>query len=123
VANGTAERAAEVVALKIRNLLPIEIVACVECAVAQELIRRAMQPICAAGSNDTDLCALAFAESGGVRVAGDIEFAHRVNAEQLAAGTAGSDIDKRRAGVLDAIEQEEIVLRAPSGNGEHIADG
>ena len=45
------------------------------------------------------------------------------DAEELAGGAAGGDVDQRRAGVLDAVEQVEIVLRAAAGDGEHVADG
>ena len=36
-------------------------------------------------------------------------------------GPAGGGVDQRGAGVLDAIEQEEIVLRAAAGDREHAA--
>jgi hypothetical protein len=40
----------------------------------------------------------------------------------LPAGAAGSHVDERSAGVLDAVEQEEIVLRASAGDRKHVAD-
>src|SRR6202035_1026177 len=92
-ADGAAERAAEVVALELGDLLLIEVVACIERAVAQEFVGGAMQLIGAASGDDADLRALAFAEGGGVGVAGDVELAHGIDAEQLAAGAAGRDVD------------------------------
>ena len=92
--DGTAERAAEVVALKFGNLLLVEVVAGVERAIAQELIGCAMQSVGAAGGDDADLRALALAECGGVGVAGDVELAHGIDAEQLAAGATRRNIDE-----------------------------
>ena len=67
--------------------------------------------------------ALTLAVAGGVGVGDDVELADGVDAEELAAGAAGGDVDERGSGVLDAVEEEEIVLRAAAGDGEHVADG
>ena len=77
----------------------------------------------AGGGDDADLRAVALAVGGAVGVGDHVEFAHCVDAEQLAAGAAGRDVDERGAGVFDAVEEEEIVLRTAAADGEHVADG
>ena len=80
-----------------------------------------MQRVCSRGGDDRDLRAVALAVAGAVGVGDDVEFAHRVDAEQLAAGAAGRDVDERGSGVLDSVEEEEIVLRAAAADGKHVA--
>ena len=69
-----------------------------------------------------DLRAIALAVGGGVSVADHVELVNAVDAQQLTGRAARSGIDQRRAGVLNAIQQEEIVLRAAPGDREHAAD-
>ncbi len=64
-----------------------------------------------------------FAEFGAVIVALDIEFAHGIHAEELAAGSAGSHVVFCGAGEFDAVEQEEILLRAIAVDGEIVGGG
>jgi hypothetical protein len=75
----------------------------------------------AAGGDDGDLGALALAVGGGVGVGDDVELADGVDAEELAGGAARGDVDERGSGVLDAVEEVEIVLGAAAGDGEHVA--
>ena len=82
-----------------------------------------MQGVGAGAGDDADLCAVALAVGGAVGVRDHVELAHGFNAEQLAAGAAGRDVDERSAGVFNAVEQEEVVLRSAAANGEHVADG
>ena len=123
VPDGAAERGAEVVALELGDAGLVEVVAGVEEAVAEELVGGAVELVGAGGGDDGDLRAFALAVGGGVGVGDDVELADGVDAEELAGGAAGSDVDERGAGVLDAVEEEEIVLRAAAGDGEHVADG
>ena len=80
-----------------------------------------MNAVGSGGGDDGDLRALPLAVGGGVRVCDDVELAHGLDAEELAAGAAGGDVDERCSGVLDAVEQVEIVLRAAATDGEHIS--
>src|ERR1700685_3503074 len=57
------------------------------------------------------------AEFGAVIVALYVELADGVNAEKLAAGSAGRHVVFGGAGEFDAIEQEEILLRAIAVDG------
>ncbi len=82
-----------------------------------------MKVVGSGGGDDGDLRAVAFAVGGGVGVGHDVELADAVDAEELAGGAAGRDVDERGAGVLDAVEEIEIVLRAAAGDREHVADG
>ena len=123
LADGAAEGCAEVVALELGDAGGVEVVAGVEEGVAEELVGGAVELVGAAGGDDGDLRALALAVGGGVGVGDDVELADGVDAEELAGGAAGGDVDERGAGVLDAVEEEEIVLRAAAGDGEHVADG
>ena len=106
-----------------RDLRLIEVVAGIERAVAEELVSGAVNVVVAGCGDDGDLRAGALAVVSSVGVADDVEFAHGLDAKQLAAGAAGSDVDQRSAGVLDSVQQEEIVLRPASGDGKHVADG
>ena len=67
-ANGAAERAAELVALKLGNRALVEVVARIERAVAEELECRAVQLIGAGSGDDADLRAVALAVAGAVGV-------------------------------------------------------
>ena len=48
---------------------------------------------------------------GAIRIAQHVELAHGVDAQQLLAGAARLHIVLGRAGELDAVEQEQILLR------------
>ena len=109
-----AQRCAEVIALELRNARGVKVVARVEVRVAQELIGRAVNSVGPRSGDDGDLCAGPLAVRCGVGVGDDVELAHRLYAEQLAAGPARRYVDQRRAGVLDAVQQVEIVLRPPA---------
>ena len=121
-ANGAAERCAELVALKLGNRALVEVVARIECAVANELKCCAVQLIGARSGDDADLRAVAFAVGGAIGVGRHVELAHRIDAEQLAARSAGRHVDERRTGVFDAVQQKQIVLRAAAAHREHVAD-
>ena len=122
LAEGATEGGAEVVALELGDAGAVEVVAGVEVAVAEELVDGAVEGVGAAGGDDGDLRAVALAVGGGVGVGDDVELADAVDAEELAGGAAGGVVDERGSGVLDAVEEEEIVLRAAAGDGEHAAD-
>ena len=81
-----------------------------------------MKLVRAVRGDDIDLRAGTFAVFGSVGVFHHGEFAHGVNAEKLAAEAAGRVVDFRCAGEFDAIEQEEIFLRAAAGDGKHVAN-
>ena len=119
--DGPAQRRAEVVALKLGNAGAVEVVASIKEAVAEELIHTAVERVGAAGGGDGYLGSVALAVRGRVRVGDDIELVNAIDPEELAGGSAGGGVDERCAGVLDPIEQEEIVLRAAAGGGEHAA--
>ena len=88
-ADGTAERAAELVALELGNGACVEVVAGVESAVAQEFKGGAVELVGARSGDDADLRAVALAVACAVGVGGDVELAHRIHAQQLAAGSSG----------------------------------
>ncbi len=81
-----------------------------------------MNRIGSGGRHDRDLRSLAFAIAGRVGIGHDVELAHRIHAQQLAARAARSDIDQRSARVLHSVEQVEIVLGPASGDRKHTAD-
>src|SRR6202007_555573 len=112
---------AELVALERGDCALVEVIPRVECAVADEFECRAVQLIGAGTGNDADLRAIALAIGSAIRVGCYVEFAYRVDAEQLAAGAAGRDVDERCAGVLNTIQQEEIVLRAGASAGGRVS--
>ena len=118
----TTEGGAVVVALELGDAGLVEVVAGVEEAVAKELVDVTVELVGAGGGDDGDLRAIALAVGSGVGVGDDVEFANAVDAEELAGGAAGSDVDERCAGVLDAVEEEEIVLGATARDGEHVAN-
>ena len=121
-ADWTAQSSAELVALELGNRCLVKVVARVKSAVADEFEGRAVQSVGAGIGDDRDLRAIALAEAGTVSVGDDVELAYRVDAEQLAAGSAGRDVNKRSAGIFDSIEKEEIVLWATATDGKHVAD-
>ena len=102
-ANGSSERAAELVALKLGNGALVEVVARIECAVADEFKCGAVQFVGARSRDDADLRAIALAVGGAIGVGRNVELAHSIDAEQLAAGSTGRYVDQRRTGVFDAI--------------------
>src|SRR5579871_3937742 len=117
-----AQRPAELVALKLGDRTSIEEVARVEVAVAQELVNAAVKLVRAGCCDDTDLPARTFPIFGAIGVKDHIELAHGFHSEQLAARTARRDIDFRRACVLDAVEQVQVLLRTSSGDRKHVAE-
>ena len=120
--NRAAERAAENVALEMRDRTLVEKVARVERAIAKEFVNAAVKFVCAGCGDYVHLRARALAVFRAIRICDDGEFADGVHAEQLAAGAAGRVVDFRCAGVFDAVQQEQIFLRAASRDGEHITD-
>ena len=82
-----------------------------------------MELVGSRAGDDDDLRAGALAVLGSVGVAQDVEFLDGLDAEQLLAGAAGLHVVLRGSGELDAIEQEEILLRAVAGDGEIVAGG
>src|SRR5207244_3171267 len=118
-----AQGQAEVITLELRNLLLIEVVSSVQRGIAQKLVRRPMQAVCAARRNDRDLGTLSFAIARRIGIRDYIELAYRVDTQQLPASAAGGHVDQGCSGVLDAVQQKKIVLRPPSRDREHIANG
>ena len=82
-----------------------------------------MQLVGARLRDDQHLRAGPFAVLRAVGIAQHVEFAHRVHAQQLLAGAAGLHVVFGRAGEFDAVQQEQILLRAIAGDREIIADG
>ena len=113
---------AELIALKRRSGALVEEVGSVERVVAEEFVNRAVEIIGAGLRGDDDLPAGVLAEFGAVVVALDVEFANGIDAEELAAGSAGSHVVFGGAGEFDAVEEEEILLRAVAVDGE-VAGG
>ena len=103
---------AELIALERRSGALVEEVRSVECVVAEKFVDRAVKLIGAGLRDDDDLAAGMLAEFGAVVVALHVEFAHGVDAEQLAAGPAGLHVVFGGAGEFDAVEQKKILLRA-----------
>ena len=75
------------------------------------------------GRHDADLRAGSLAVLRSVVLADHVELTHGFHAQQLPAGAARCRIDLRRAGVLDAVQQEQILLPPPSRHGEHVPHG
>src|SRR6185312_4317780 len=120
-ADGAAERTAELIALKFGGGTDVEVIARVESAVAKKFIRVAVDVVCAGHGDDADLRSSALAVVCSVGIGDDVEFAHGIHAEKLTAGASGCDVDKRCSGVFNAVQEEEIVLRAAAGDGKHVA--
>ena len=109
-------------ALEVGNTGLVKVIASVEEAVAQELVRGSVERVRAGGRHDGNLCALALAVTCRVGIRDDVELADGIDAKELARGSAGSDVDQRSPRVLHSVEQEEIVLRAAARDDEHVAD-
>src|SRR5439155_3416052 len=107
-----AQGQAEVITLELRNLLLIEVVSSVQRGIAQKLIRRPVQAVCAARRNDRDLGSLSFAIARRVGVRDYIELTYCVDAQQLPAGATRRHIDQGCSRVLDTVQQKKIVLWA-----------
>src|SRR6267154_6017744 len=81
-------------------------------------------PLIAAGlGDDYYLVAGMFAEIGAVGVALHVKFADGVNAQQHAAGAARLHVVFGGAGVLDSVEEKDILLRAIDGEREVVGGG
>ncbi len=119
----TASGGAELVALERRSGALVEEVGGVEGVVAQEFKGSAMPLVAAGLRDDDDLAAGMFAELGTIGVALHVEFAHSVDAEQHAAGAAGLHVIFGGAGVLDTVEEKEILLGTITGHGEIVGSG
>ena len=93
-----ADRNAELISLeRRRGRSRIEEVARVKCVVSQKLINRTVPLIRTRLRNDGDLATGLLAIFRAVRVTHEIELAHTVNAQQLAARAAGGHVVFRRA--------------------------
>ncbi len=79
-----------------------------------------MHLIAARLGHDDHLAARVFAIFGAVGIAQDVEFTHGIHAQQLLAGASRLHIVFGCARVLDAIKQEEILLRPIARNGEVV---
>ncbi len=102
--DGAAERGSELIAAEAGHRLPVEKVSGVQIAIAEKFEQRSMQSVGSRLRGDGHLGAGALAVFGAVGSGGDVKFAHRVHAQQLAAGTAGLKIDFRRGRVFDAVQ-------------------
>src|SRR5580700_3102157 len=118
VVQRAADGGAELVALERWSGAWIEEIGGVEGVVAEKFIRGAVPLVAAGLRDDNDLSAGVLAEFSAVGIALDAEFAHGLDAEEHAAGSARLHIVFGGAGVFHAIEQEEILLRAIAGDGE-----
>src|ERR1700676_637909 len=121
--DGPAAGYSELIALKGRGVALIEEVGSIERVVAEEFENGAVPLIGAGLRDDGDLAAGALAVLGAVGIALHVEFADGFDAEKLAAGAAGLHIVFCGAGVFDAVEQEEILLRALTADGKIVAGG
>src|SRR5207237_7309314 len=105
-----------------RPNLAIEEIACIESAVAQELVRRAVEGIGAGLRHDADLSTGAVAELGGVHIGHDVEFPDRLNPEQLSADAPRSRADGvTSAGVFHSVPQENVLAGTPAGHREIVS--
>ncbi len=116
----TACGSAELVALERRSGALVEEIGGIEGVVAEEFKDGAVPLIAAGLRDDDDLAAGMLAEFGAVGVALDVKFSHSVDAEQRPAGAAGLHVVFGGAGVFDAIEEKEILLRAIAGDREVV---
>ena len=73
--------------------------------------------------DDQHLRARALAVLGAIGIAQHVELAHRIHAQQLLAGAARLHVILGRAGEFDAVQQEEILLRAVALDREIVAAG
>src|ERR1700722_3343228 len=86
--DGTAQSAAEHIALKLRNRALIEEVARVQVAIAEELIDAPAHLVGAGGGDDADLRPWTLSVFSPVGVRDNVELPHRVYAQKLSAGPA-----------------------------------
>ena len=70
--------------------------------------------------DDADLAPRLLAVLGAVGVPQDVEFPHRVDAQQLPAGAARRHVVFGRARELHAIQQKQVLLGPVSRHGEHV---
>ncbi len=117
-----AQRAAELVLAerRIEGGLRKE-AARIESAVAEKLEQRSMQRIGPGLRDHADLRAGSLPVFGAVGVGLDVELADGVDAQQVAAHAARSDGELARPGVLNAVEQHQIVHGPPSIHRERIS--
>jgi len=101
----------------------IEIICGIEGGVADEFIGGAVPRVGAGLRGDNDLAARMLSEFGAVRISLDVKFADGINAEELPTGTAGGHVVFGRAGVLDAVEEEDVLLGAIAGHGKIVRGG
>ncbi len=80
-----------------------------------------MERVGSGAGDDADLRSGALSIFGGVGIGEDIELADSVDPQQFTARATGRDGELARAGVFDAIQQEQIVSGAPSRYGERVA--
>ena len=119
-AKGSAERSSELVALKRRGGTLVEEIGSIEGIVAQKFESGAMQLVAARPCDDEHLSAWTFAEVGAVRIALDVEFAHRVHAQEHAARPSRRHVVFGGPGKLHSVEQKKILLRTVSRDGEIV---
>src|SRR5581483_11634231 len=106
LADRSAQRASEDVALKLRRAALIEVIASIERAVAKKFVSVPVNLVRARSSNNAHLRARSFAVFGAIRIRHNVEFAHRIDAQELSAGAAWSDVDLRCSCVLNSVQQE-----------------
>ena len=80
-----------------------------------------MKSICPGCRHNAYLRSVALAITRAIRVSDHVELTHCVDAQQLATGSSRSDVDQRCSGVLNAVEQEYIILRTTPADSEHVA--
>src|SRR4029077_13448202 len=118
-----AKRSAKLIPLKERSGALVEEIGRIECVVAQKLEGRSVELVAAGSGGNNDLTAGALAKLGAIGVPLHIEFAHCVDAQHHAARPAGLHVVFGGAGVLDAIQKENILLGAIAGDGEIVGGG
>src|SRR5258708_21722107 len=103
LAQWTAQRSTELIALKLRDVPVVEEVPRVQCAVPDEFIDVAVELISSRRGNDVNLRSRAFAVLGAVGVLDHGKLAHGIHTQELTTYTAGSVVNLRRPGKLDAV--------------------
>jgi hypothetical protein len=120
----SAQRDPELVAgERRRRVADVEIVGRIHGAVPEELECGPVPLVGARLRHDAHLAARLLAVLGAVGVAKDIELPDRIDAEQLAAGAARRHIVLGRTGVLDPVQEEQVLLRPVAGHGKHVGGG
>src|SRR5260221_9147802 len=71
---------------------------------------------------DVNLRPRALAVLGAVGILDHGKLAHGIHTQKLTTYTAGSVVNLRSPGELDAVQQIQILLRAPARYGKHVAD-